>query len=176
MHYHVAAMPMSAPMLAGMASILTGLALTAWGLIPAGSLWRPAHAAGDTAVFFRTMDDARLTRQHWGLLLILGVARVVDVIKPATLGFAVPGMKGEYRMTISQVAGFPMVALTGTTLGSLLWGVLADRIGRRAAILLASILFAATSLCGFMPSFRWNLFMCFIMGTSAGGCFPSSTP
>ncbi|MEP6509627.1 MAG: MFS transporter, partial [Gemmatimonadales bacterium] len=56
--------------------------------------------------------------------------------------------------------------------GSLMWGVLADRIGRRASILLASILFMATSICGFMPSFRWNLFMCFIMGISAGGMLP----
>jgi putative MFS transporter len=30
----------------------------------------------------------------------------------------------------------------------------------------------ATSICGFMPSFRWNLFMCFIMGISAGGMLP----
>jgi putative MFS transporter len=73
---------------------------------------------------------------------------------------------------MGQVAAFPMVALAGTTLGSLLWGVLADRIGRRAAILLASIFFMATTICGFMPSFGWNLFMCFVMGTSAGGMLP----
>src|SRR3712207_6178764 len=93
-------------------------------------------------------------------------------MKPATLGFVVPGMKAEYGISIGQVAYFPMTALAGTVFGSLLWGVLADRIGRRASILLASILFMATSICGFMPSFRWNLFMCFMMGTSAGGMLP----
>jgi putative MFS transporter len=171
MHYHMAGMPMSGLMIAGMALILGGLALTAWGVIPTGS-FRRAPQAPTTAVYFRTMDDAPLTRQHWGLLFVLGVALVVDVMKPATLGFAVPGMKGEYGITTSQVALFPMVALLGTTIGSLLWGVLADRVGRRASILLASILFMGTSICGFMPSFRWNLFMCFIMGTSAGGMLP----
>lgn len=172
MHYHMAGMEMSMMMHAGMLSIVVGLGLTAWGLIPAGSLRPHAHPTGDTAVLFRTMDDAKLTRQHWHLLFVLGVALVVDVMKPATLGFAVPGMKDEYGISISQVAAFPMVALAGTTIGSLVWGVLADRIGRRASILLASILFVATSICGFMPSFRWNLFMCFIMGTSAGGMLP----
>jgi putative MFS transporter len=172
MRYHMAGMEMSMQMHAGMALIVAGLALTAWGLIPAGSLRASAHHTDETALFFRTMDDARLTGQHWRLLFVLGVALVVDVMKPATLGFAVPGMKAEYGITIGQVAAFPMVALTGTTIGSLVWGVLADRIGRRAAILLASILFMATSICGFMPSFRWNLFMCFIMGTSAGGMLP----
>ncbi|HET7464612.1 MAG TPA: MFS transporter, partial [Longimicrobium sp.] len=172
MHYHMAGMPMSTRMLAGMLLIVGGLALTAFGLIPRGSLTRAPQHLPETAVYFRTMDDAKLTRQHWGLLFVLGVALIVDVMKPATLGFAVPGMKGEYGISIAQVATFPMLALTGTTIGSLLWGTLADRIGRRAAILLASILFMATSICGFMPSFRWNLFMCFIMGLSAGGMLP----
>ena len=172
MGYRMAGMAMSPGMHAGMALIVAGLALTAYGLIPAGSLRRPAHGAADTTLFFRTMDDARLTRQHWGLLFVLGVALVVDVMKPATLGFVVPGLRGEYGITTGQAAALPMVALTGTTIGSLLWGVLADRIGRRAAILLASILFVATSICGFMPSFGWNLFMCFVMGTSAGGMLP----
>lgn len=171
MGYRMAGMHMSGLMHAGMLLIVAGLALTAYGLIPAGSLRSPSGAAG-TAVFFRTMDDARLTRQHWGLLFVLGVALVVDVMKPATLGFVVPGMREEYGISIGQVAAFPMVALTGTTIGSLLWGLLADRIGRRPAILLASILFMGTSICGFMPSFRWNLFMCFLMGTSAGGMLP----
>lgn len=171
MGFHMAGMPMSTLMTAGMVLIALGLALTAFGLIPAGSL-RPPSGAAAAPVFFRTMDDAPLTRAHWGLLFVLGVALVVDVMKPATLGFVVPGMRAEYGITISQVAAFPMVALTGTTIGSLLWGLLADRIGRRPAILLASILFMGTSICGFMPSFGWNLFMCFMMGTSAGGMLP----
>ena len=171
MHFHMAGMPMSRLMLAGMALIVGGLALTAYGLIPAGGLHRPA-AATTSPVLYRTMDDAPLTGAHWGLLFVLGIALIVDVMKPATLGFAVPGMKAEYGITIGQVAYFPMTALTGTLVGSLLWGVLADRIGRRASILLASILFMATSICGFMPSFQWNLVMCFMMGTSAGGMLP----
>jgi putative MFS transporter len=50
--------------------------------------------------------------------------------------------------------------------------VLADRLGRRASILLAAMFFLGTSICGFMPSFTWNLIMCFLMGLSAGGMLP----
>ena len=171
MGYHMAGMPMTGLMLSGMFLIVLGLGLTMFGLIPKGGLHRPPPSS-ETSVVFRTMDDAALTPQHWGLLFVLGVALMVDVMKPATLGFVVPGMRAEYGLTLGQVAAFPMMALAGTTFGSLLWGVLADRMGRRAAILLASILFTATSICGFMPSFRWNLFMCFMMGTSAGGMLP----
>src|SRR5206468_11829446 len=61
---------------------------------------------------------------------------------------------------------------TGPALGSYLWGVLADVMGRRAAILLAAIMFIGTAICGAMPSFTWNIVMCFLMGLSAGGMLP----
>ena len=66
----------------------------------------------------------------------------------------------------------PFVALIGTTVGSFVWGALADVYGRRASILLAAVMFVGTSICGTMPSFWWNVFMCFIMGMAAGGMLP----
>jgi MFS transporter, putative metabolite:H+ symporter len=56
--------------------------------------------------------------------------------------------------------------------GSFLWGALADIYGRRASILLAAVMFVGTSICGAMPSFSWNVFMCFMMGLAAGGMPP----
>jgi putative MFS transporter len=170
MGYHMADMTMSPLMVTAMLLILVGLCLAAYGIIPRAALRKEQRAPA--MLHFHALNDARLTGAHWGLLFVLGVALIVDVMKPATLGFVVPGMKGEYGLTNGQVALYPLTALTGTTIGSLLWGVLADRIGRRASILLASVLFMATSICGFMPSFGWNLFMCLIMGISAGGMLP----
>ncbi len=171
MGFHMRDMAMTGLMIGGMILILLGLVLATYGLIPFGRSAEVKHH-DTSSLHFQAMDSAHLTRAHWGLLFILGVALIVDVMKPATLGFVIPGMKQEYGMTTKIVALFPLVALTGTTIGSLLWGMLADRVGRRASILLASIIFMATSICGFMPSFRWNLFMCFLMGLSAGGMLP----
>jgi putative MFS transporter len=70
------------------------------------------------------------------------------------------------------VAILPVVALSGTTAGSFIWGLLADIYGRRASILLAAVMFVGTSICGAMPSFAWNVFMCFMMGLAAGGMLP----
>src|SRR5688572_30199429 len=33
-------------------------------------------------------------------------------------------------------------------------------------------MFVGTSICGAMPSFAWNLGMCFMMGAAAGGMLP----
>lgn len=171
MGYHMAGMPMGTPMLVGMGLIVGGFALAARGLVS----WRQlvgSPGPSQSAVNLRSMDGAKLSPAHWGLLFVLGVALIVDVMKPATLGFVVPGLRDEYGLSTSRAALLPIMALTGTTLGSFLWGILADRVGRRATILLASLMFIGTAICGFMPSFGWNLFMCFVMGTSAGGMLP----
>jgi putative MFS transporter len=81
-------------------------------------------------------------------------------------------MREEYRVDGATVAWLPFAALTGTVAGSFIWGALADIYGRRASILLSSVMFVGTSICGTMPSLWWNVAMCFLMGISAGGMLP----
>jgi putative MFS transporter len=171
-HYHMAGMPMTGLEIAGMGLIVGGLALAAWGLFPRRGALGARERDVSHGYHIRSMDDAALTRAHWGLLFVLGVALIIDVMKPATLGFVLPGMSHEYGLLKHRSALLLLFALTGTVLGSVLWGVLADHLGRRASILLASLMFIGTSICGFMPSFGWNLLMCFLMGASAGGMLP----
>ncbi len=168
MGYRMVGMPMSSTMIAGMWLIVGGMLLATWALVP------PPSAAPHNPATYRVhaIDDAKLTGAHWGLLFVLGVALVIDVMKPATLGFVLPGMVAEYGIPQSSSGWLLVCALTGTTVGSVFWGVMADRIGRRAAILLASLMFIGTSICGTMPSYDVNLFMCFMMGIAAGGMLP----
>lgn len=164
-HWKLAGMPMGTPMLIGMGLIVAGTGATAYGLIPRRT---------KTPVFeeIAPPEDAPLTRAHWIQIALLSIALIIDVMKPATLGFVVPGMRTEYGLTFAQVAVLPFSGLLGTTIGSFIWGTLADIYGRRATILLASIVFMGTSICGAMPSFAWNIFMCFMMGLGAGGMLP----
>jgi putative MFS transporter len=105
-------------------------------------------------------------------MIVLTVALVIDVMKPASLGFVVPGMRTEYEVSAAVVAWLPFSALCGTVVGSVLWGWLADLYGRRASILLSAVIFVGTSICGSMPSLAWNVGMCFLMGAAAGGMLP----
>ena len=168
MHYRMAGMAMGPLMVAGMWLICGGFLLAMWGLLPP-----PSAAPRKSPVYHvQAMDDARLTGAHWGLLFVLGVALVIDVMKPATIGFVLPGMSAEYGIPSSAAAWLVVCALGGTTVGSVFWGVMADRVGRRAAILLASLMFIGTAICGTMPAFWANLLMCFLMGAAAGGMLP----
>ena len=165
-HFHLADMPMDTGMLIGMGLIVGGFIASAWGLMP-----RHAKPSGSWNEIVAP-EDAPLNGAHWLQIVLLAVALVIDIMKAATLGFVVPGMRAEYHINFAHVALVPFAGLTGTTLGSFLWGALADFYGRRASILLAGVIFMGTSICGAMPSFNWNIVMCFIMGIGAGGMLP----
>jgi putative MFS transporter len=168
-HFDMSGSGMSHLMHFGMFLIAAGIGLTAYGLFPVHKT--PAHDAS-SEFQLHSMDNARLGLQHWKLVTVLGIALVVDVMKPATIGFVIPGMRHEYGITAREASLLPFFAMAGTTIGSIIWGILADRMGRRGSILLASLIFISTGICGCMPAFEWNLAMCLFMGMSAGGMLP----
>ena len=176
MGFRLAGMPLDAPMLVGMLLIVGGLAATVWGLIPRD---HPGALASDVHIRVRALDEAPINKAHVALMLVMAAAVTIDVMKPATLSFVLPGMTREYGLrsplhptgTI-PAALLPLSGITGTVLGSFLWGWLGDRIGRRPSILMAAMAFIATSICGSMPSFALNMVMCFVMGLGVGGMLP----
>ena len=166
----LAGMPMDAGMYWGMAVIVIGIGCAAYGLLPSsgGVL---AHCKGPQFTM-SPPEGAPLTVAHWAMAALLSLALIIDIMKPASLGFVTPGMRAEYHVDAQRVAWLPFAALTGTVIGSFVWGALADIYGRRASILLSSVMFIGTSICGAMPDFWWNVGMCFLMGAAAGGMLP----
>jgi putative MFS transporter len=167
---------------------LLGTLLAAWGVLPRGwfehrrrqlgqlpaepepALDATPPAADDEAL--GAMDEARLSRGHWAVMARMYAGLVIDTMKPATLGFVLPGMRAEYDLSPAIVSLFPLAAVIGLTIGSVLFGLLGDLIGRRASFIFTALLFATTAPCGFMPGYHWHLIACFIMGLAAGGELP----
>lgn len=175
-HYVVSGMPVDGWMVAGMILIVAGLAAVTAGLVPVGG----RLPGQEKALSVAPLDEAGLGPAHVGLLGVLTLAIAIDAQKPFTLAFILPGVAKEYGLSTPahHLAGHLPVALLaflgilGTVIGSLIWGFVADRYGRRSAILLAAMIFVATAACGAMPSFSYNLAMCFVMGLGAGGLLP----
>lgn len=169
MNFVLAGMPMDGAMIGGMGLIIAGCVIAAWGLLPRNlAAQRAASAHYEVA----SPEDAPLGRAHWTLMLVLVLALIIDTMKPASLGFTVPGMISEYGVPRETVSLVPFFALIGTVAGSVIWGVFADIYGRKATILLSAVMFVGTSICGAMPSLAWNIGMCFMMGAAAGGMLP----
>jgi putative MFS transporter len=176
MNYQLVGMQVDGPMKLGMVLIVTGLSATLYGLFPRLSQVSKGYVA---RVRVRALDDAPIRPAHIGLLLVMAAAVTIDVMKPTTLAFVVPGMATEYGLKSPlnpdasiPVALLPLSGITGTVIGSFVWGWLGDRVGRRASILLAGVIFIGTSICGSMPNYTWNFAMCFIMGLGVGGMLP----
>ncbi|HET8656463.1 MAG TPA: MFS transporter [Longimicrobiaceae bacterium] len=176
MGFRLAGMPVDVPMMVGMVLIVAGLAATLWGLIPP----EPLHAlASGGHIRVRALDEVPIRPAHVVLILVMAAAVTIDVMKPATLSFVLPGMTHEYGLKSPlhptghvPAALLPLAGIAGTVLGSFLWGWLGDRLGRRPSILMAAMTFIATSICGSMPSFALNMVMCFVMGLGVGGMLP----
>jgi putative MFS transporter len=168
-HFILNGTPIGWDMVGGMVAIVAGVGIAAYGLLPrdvAGQI------AASQEIVVSPPEDAPLGWPHWMLMGVLVIALVIDIMKPATLGFVLPGMRAEYHVDTATVSQFPFSALVGTVIGSVIWGVLADIYGRKASILLSAVMFVGTSICGAMPSLAWNVGMCFLMGVAAGGMLP----
>ena len=168
-HYQLYGMPMGNDMIAGMGAIILGVAIAAYGLLPKNI---SNQLAASQEIVVSPPEDAPLSRAHWTLMAVLVIALIIDIMKPASLGFTIPGMVKEYGVPKATASLVPFFALTGTVVGSIVWGVIADVYGRKASILLSAVMFVGTSICGAMPSLYWNVGMCFMMGAAAGGMLP----
>ncbi|MDQ6846985.1 MAG: MFS transporter [Candidatus Dormibacteraeota bacterium] len=178
-HYALNGMGVDPLMVVGMVLITVGMGAVVFGLTPTHEQRRKRVRQ---AVLVSALDDTPIGRAHVGLMAILTVAIAIDSQKPFTFTFILPGVAAEYGLSTPvhpapghlAVALYPFVAIVGTVIGSLVWGYVGDRLGRRTAILLAAILFVATAICGAMPMYLLNLAMCFVMGIAAGGLLPTA--
>jgi MFS transporter, putative metabolite:H+ symporter len=168
-HFQLYGMPIGWDMVAGMIAIVGGVAIAAYGLLPrnVSGILSQSHE-----IVVSPPEDAPLSVAHWTLMGVLVIALIIDIMKPASLGFTIPGMIDEYGVPKASASLVPFFALVGTVVGSIVWGIIADIYGRKASILLSAVMFVGTSICGAMPSLYWNVGMCFMMGAAAGGMLP----
>ncbi len=176
-HYQLHGRPVDGWMLVGLVLVLVGLVAVAYGLFPRLSKVTQGPVS---RIKVRAMDEAPIRPAHVALLLVMAVAVTIDVMKPVSLAFIAPGAAAEYGLKSPlnptahalPVALYPLFGISGTVVGSFLWGWFGDKIGRRASIMLAAVLFIAVSTCATMPTYPLNLFSCFVMGLGVGGMLP----
>ncbi len=107
------------------------------------------------------------------LILTIFLGTAFDNMDQVTCSFILPMMRMEWNLNYIQGSYMPTAALLGTCIGAIFWGMIADRIGRRRALMYTILLFSITNL---IQTHSWSYpqftITCFFMGFGVGGEIP----
>ncbi|GAA4194374.1 MFS transporter [Gryllotalpicola kribbensis] len=129
-------------------------------------------AAGGTGTV-RSLIPARLdrlpwTRFHWSIVVGLGVAWILDGLEIQIV--AANGYADTLHLSATQVGLVGTTYLVGQVVGSLYFGWLSDRLGRRRLFILTlAIYLIGSGVAGFAFSLWFLLIFRFIAGAGIGG-------
>ncbi|RQR61724.1 MFS transporter [Burkholderia sp. Bp9126] len=123
-----------------------------------------------------TLDDGPFTTMQKCVVLLAALAIVLDGFDGQLIGFAIPMLIREWGITRSAFAPAVAAGLIGMGIGSACAGLVADRFGRRSAVIGSVFLFgAATCAIGLAPDVAAIAALRFVAGLGIGGALPTAT-
>lgn len=116
------------------------------------------------------VDRASLRRVHMQVLAIGLLVSLVDGFDNQALAFVAPALSREWNVTPSALAPAFASGLVGMMLGSMLFGEMSDRVGRRLVFIVATASFGVvTLLTPFCGSVTALTVLRFLGGLGLGG-------
>ncbi|QFU90995.1 MFS transporter [Amycolatopsis sp. YIM 10] len=107
------------------------------------------------------------------IFLIGGLGYMFDAWDVALNGFLTPLVGAEFTLSAGQKGLVATANLIGMAVGAVVWGTVADRIGRKKAFSVTLLLFALFSVLGALsPNVEIFLLLRFLAGIGLGGCIP----
>jgi len=107
------------------------------------------------------------------LLAICGLGWAADAMEVLLVSFAMPSMAAEWSLSKGQTALLQTAIFVGMILGALVWGRLADKIGRKIGFMLTIAVYSLFgALSALSPSFEWFLALRLLTGFGVGGALP----
>lgn len=122
---------------------------------------------------FASLDQSAFTKRHAWLYTLIMVAHLTDGFDLLMLGVVLPGIIATFKLTPPQAGFLASSVFFGMTIGAVSITYLADRIGRKKAILLCVFLYSAFSLlAGFAWDYTSIVTMRFLQGLGLGAEVP----
>jgi MFS transporter, AAHS family, 4-hydroxybenzoate transporter len=122
------------------------------------------------------LDHGVWTTLQRSVVALAACAIMMDGFDGQLIGFAIPSMIKEWGVSRGDFAPVVAAGLVGMGFGSGFGGVLADRFGRRPALIASVFIFGLATAC---IGFSQNLLMVgslrFVAGLGIGGALPGST-
>ncbi|WP_345944675.1 MFS transporter [Variovorax sp. dw_954] len=118
------------------------------------------------------LDRLPWSRWHWRVVIALGVAWVLDGLEVTLVGSvgSVLERPDTLGLTAAQIGGAGSLYIGGAVVGALVFGRLADKLGRKRLFLATLVVYTlATLATAFSPSFAFFAVCRFVTGLGIGG-------
>ncbi|MHB1569608.1 MAG: MFS transporter, partial [Solirubrobacteraceae bacterium] len=131
--------------------------------------------AGDGTNLIDAMNEAPVSRFHTKAIFVSGMGFFTDAYDLFIIGTASALISKQWHLSTHQVGLINSMTLLGAFFGAIVYGRLADRVGRKriygleAAIMLVFALASAAA-----PSFAALVVFRFVLGLGVGGDYPVS--
>lgn len=136
----------------------------------------PVPTSGTGQTYASWLDELPLNRRHWRVFGVCSAAFIFDSLDFQVLGLAAPSLAREWTLDPHAMGLIFSTTPVGMLVGSYLFGMLSDRIGRRIAFQVTVLLFSLfAGLCAAAPDPITFAALRFMTGVGIGGFIPVDT-
>jgi putative MFS transporter len=130
------------------------------------------NAAGNAQLIAR-LERLPVTRRLMLLRVIVGIATFFDAYTVLAIAFAMPQLVSEWKLTSTEVGMIISAGYVGQLFGAVLFGSLAEKIGRLKTLFITIVLFVSMDIsCLFAWSGISMMAFRFFQGVGTGGEVP----
>jgi MFS transporter, PHS family, inorganic phosphate transporter len=124
---------------------------------------------------FSEMDDAGISKEHWKIMFISGMGFFTDAYDLFIIGVVMAMLKPMWHVGKVEEGLVESTALLAAAIGALLFGRVADMVGRKRIYGVEVLVLAAGAIASaFSPNIWWLIGFRFILGIGIGGDYPVS--
>ncbi|CAB3743410.1 MFS transporter [Paraburkholderia rhynchosiae] len=121
------------------------------------------------------VDTQPLSRFQWLVIVLCFLTVAIDGIDIGLAAYIAPSVRAEWGLTVNQLSPIFLFGLIGMMAGSLIFGPLADRYGRRPVMLASVAFFGFATLFSLLATNVTELALLrFVAGVGIGGATPTA--
>jgi MFS transporter, PHS family, inorganic phosphate transporter len=134
-----------------------------------------SESSASTAGNFAALDESKISRFQLKIMFVSGMGFFTDAYDLFVIGIVVSLLKTEWHLSTSDVSWVNSVTLLASAVGALIFGRIADMLGRKKIYGYEVLILAAGALASaFAPNIGFLLVCRIILGIGIGGDYPVS--